>query len=98
MHKPSSSFLRVVVPIFFHYKSESVLVGVFLLEEDDVGVFGTVVVPQNRAQRRRRTRGIGVSQREKKEREKETSFLSVSLTLSLSKSALNAHTHTMHKG
>ena len=82
MHKPSSSFLRVVVPIFFHYKSESVLVGVFLLEEDDVGVFGTVVVPQNRAQRRRRTHG-GVS-REKKEREKETSFLSFSNSLSLS--------------
>ena len=80
LHKPSSSFLRVVVPIFFHYKSDSVLVGVFLLEEDDVGVFGTVVVPQNRAQRRRQnTRGIGVSQREKKEREKETSFLSLSL-------------------
>ena len=79
MHKPSSSFLRVVVvPIFFHYKSESVLVGVFLLEEDDVGVFGTVVVP-HLLQRRRRTRGIGVSQREKKEREKETSFLSLSL-------------------
>ena len=80
MHKPSSSFLRVVVvPTFFHYKSDSVLVGVFLLEEDDVGVFGTVVVPQNRAQRRRRTRGIGVSQREKKERENGTSFLSLSL-------------------
>ena len=83
MHKPSSSFLRVVVvPIFFHYKSESVLVGVFLLEEDDVGVFGEVVVP-NLLQRRRRTRGIGVSQREKKEREKETSFLSFSNSISL---------------
>jgi hypothetical protein len=94
LHKPSSSFLSVVVPIFFHYKSESVFVGFFLLEED-VGVFGTVVVP-HRAQRRRRTHG-GVS-REKKEREKETSFLSFSNSLSLSKSALNAHTHTMHKG
>ena len=78
MHKPSSSFVRVVVPTFFHYKSDSVLVGVFLLEEDDVGVFGTVVVP-HLLQRWRRTRGIGVSQREKKEREKETSFLSLSL-------------------